>query len=122
MIFEFDILESESLVAIRVEGVGNFQTGLERILQVANDYRFKPEFNILVDMCHLHYFPSLSEMRDFADVLISLKERCSGKTALIVSNFLHYGLGKFLGGLLEAAGIKMQVFRAASDAERWFKA
>ncbi|MFN3387211.1 MAG: hypothetical protein ACK42Y_11590 [Candidatus Thermochlorobacter sp.] len=122
MVFEFDILESESLVAIRVEGVGNFQKGLEHILQVANDYRFKPDFNILVDMCHLHYLPSLSEMRDFADVLISLKDKCSGKTALIVSNFLHFGLGKFLGNLLEVAGIKMQVFRTAHDAQRWFRA
>lgn len=121
MVFEFDILEAESLVAIRVEGVGNFQKGIESILKVANDDRFKPEFNVLVDLCRLHYSPSLAELHDFASVLISLKERCSGKAALIVSNFLHFGIGKLLSRLLNMAGINVQVFHTASDAVRWFR-
>ncbi len=121
MVFEFDILEAESLVAIRVEGAGNFQKGLESILRVANDDRFKPEFNVLVDLCRLHYSPSLAELHDFASVLISLKEKCSGKAALVVSNFFHFGLGKLLSHLLSLAGINVQVFRTASDAVHWFR-
>ncbi len=122
MIFEFDISESESLVSIRVEGNGDFQKGIASVLAVANDARFKDGFNVLVDLCRLNYYPSLSELRAFADVLISLKEKSSGKTALVVSNFFHYGFGKVLGGFLEAAGIKLQVFRQMTDAMQWFKA
>lgn len=121
MIFEFDILESESLVLIRVEGVGDFQKGITNVLAVAYDVRFKDNFNVLVDLCRLNYHPSLSELRAFADVLISLKDKYSGKTALVVSNFFHYGFGKVLGGFLELAGIKMQVFRETPDAMQWFK-
>jgi hypothetical protein len=121
MVFEFDILESESLVSIRVEGTGDFEKGVANVLAVANDVRFKEGFNVLVDVCRLNYHPSIAELRAFADVLISLKHKCSGKTALVVSNFFHYGFGKVLGGFLELAGIKMQVFRDAPDALRWFK-
>ncbi len=121
MVFEFDISESESLVSIRVAGTGDFQKGIANVLAVANDARFKNGFNVLVDLCCLNYHPSLSELRAFADVLISLKHKCSGKTALVVSNFFHYGFGKVLGGFLELAGIKMQVFRDAPDALKWFK-
>ncbi|MFQ3598639.1 MAG: hypothetical protein SNJ55_10210 [Chloroherpetonaceae bacterium] len=122
MVFEFDISESESLVSIRVEGNGDFQKGIASVLAVANDARFKDGFNVLVDLCRLNYHPSLVELRAFADVLISLKDKCSGKTALVVSNFFHYGFGKVLGGFLELAGIKLQVFRQMPDALQWFKA
>ncbi len=122
MIFEFDILEAESLVSIRVEGTGDFQKGIASILAVATDARFKDGFNVLVDLCRLNYMPTLAELRAFADVLISLKEKCSGKTALVVSNFFHYGFGKVLSGFLEVAGIKLQVFRQMTDAMQWFKA
>lgn len=122
MIFEFDISESESLVSIRVEGTGDFQKGIASVLAVANDARFKDGFNVLVDLCRLDYHPSLSELRAFADLLISLKDKCSGKTALVVSNFFHYGFGKVLGGFLELAEIKLQVFRQVPDAIQWFKA
>ncbi len=121
MIFEFDISESESLVSIRVEGTGDFQKGVESVLAIANDARFKNGFNVLVDLCNLNYHPSLEELRTFADVLISLKDRCTGKTALVVSNFFHYGFGKVLSGFLELAGIKMQVFRDTLEAIQWFK-
>ncbi len=121
MVFEFDISESESLVSIRVEGNGDFQKGIASILAVANDARFKNGFNVLVDLCRLNYHPSLDELRAFADVLISLKDKCSGKTALVVSNFFHYGFGKMLAGFLELAGIKLQVFREMPDAMQWFK-
>ena len=121
MIFEFDISESESLVSIRVEGTGDFQKGIANVLAVANDARFKDGFNVLVDLCRLNYHPSLAELRAFADVLISLKDKCSGKTAIVVSNFFHYGFGKVLGGFLELAGIKMQVFRDTLEAIQWFK-
>lgn len=121
MVFEFDISESESLVSIRVEGAGDFQKGIANVLAVANDARFKDGFNVLVDLCHLTYHPSISELRAFADLLISLKDKCSGKTALVVSNFFHYGFGKVLSGFLELAGIKLQVFREMPDAMRWFK-
>ncbi|MFN3345847.1 MAG: hypothetical protein ACK412_09385 [Chloroherpetonaceae bacterium] len=121
MVFEFDILEAESLVSVRVRGTGDFQKGIESILTVANDARFKNGFNVLVDLCHLNYHPSLEELRAFADVLISLKDKCTGKTALVVSNFFHYGFGKVLGGFLELAGIKMQVFRNPLEAIKWFK-
>jgi hypothetical protein len=121
MIFEFDISEAESLVSIRVEGTGDFQKGIANILAVANDARFKNGFNVLVDLCRLNYHPSLAELRAFADVLISLKDKCSGKTAIVVSNFFHYGFGKVLEGFLELAGIKMQVFRDTLEAINWFK-
>lgn len=121
MIFEFDISEAESLVSIRVEGAGDFQKGVASVLAVASDERFKDGFNVLVDVCRLNYHPSLAELRAFADVLISLKDKCSGKTALVVNNFFHYGFGKVLGGFLELAGIKLQVFRNALDAKEWFK-
>ncbi len=121
MIFEFDISEAESLVSIRVEGTGDFQKGIANVLAVANDARFKDGFNVLVDLCRLNYHPSLAELRAFADVLISLKDKCSGKTAIVVSNFFHYGFGKVLGGFLELAGIKMQVFRDTLEAIKWFK-
>ncbi len=122
MVFEFDILESESLVSIRVEGAGDFEKGVAGVLAIANDVRFKEGFNVLVDLCRLHYNPSLAELRAFADVLISLKDRCPGKAALVVSNFFHYAFGKVLGGFLEAAGIRMQVFRSTPDALKWVKA
>ncbi len=122
MVFEFDISESEALVSIRVEGNGDFQKGVANLLAVANDARFKNNFNVLVDLCRLNYHPSLEELRAFADVLIPLKEKCAGKTALVVSNWFHYGLGKVLSGFLELAGVKLQVFRKMSDAMQWFNA
>ncbi len=122
MVFEFDISEAESLVSIRVEGMGDFHKGIANVLAVANDARFKDGFNVLVDLCRLNYHPSLSELRDFADVLISLKDKCSGKTAIVVSNFFHFGFGKLLGGFLEIAGIQLRVFHHSLDAMTWFKA
>lgn len=122
MTFEFDISERDALVSVFVSGTGNFQKGIEGILRIANDTRFREGFNILVNICQLQYSPSLSELRDFADVLISLKDRCSGKTALVVSNFLHYGLGQLLGRFLAMGGIQMQVFRSMQDATQWLSA
>ncbi|MCS7211735.1 MAG: hypothetical protein RMI34_03835 [Chloroherpetonaceae bacterium] len=119
MTFEFEICEHKGLVSVFVSGTGNFQNGVEGLLRIANDTRFREGFNVLVDICQLNYSPSLSELRAFADVLTSLKDRCSGRTALVVSNFLHFGLGNLLSRFLELSGIQMRVFFSMQDATHW---
>jgi hypothetical protein len=121
MLFEYVISEPEERVFIRFEGSGDFQKSVAGIMSVASDPGFKSNFDIVVDVCKMNYFPGITEVKDFAEVLSSLKEKCSGKIALIVSSFFHYGIGMILAGILELNGIKLQVFRRLDEATHWLK-
>jgi hypothetical protein len=121
MFFEYVISAIDKMVSVKFAGETDFEKGVQHLMEVVADKNFQREYSIVVDVREMNYHPNFSEMRAFADVLTELKEKCTGKTALVVGSFIHYTIGKVLAGWLHAAGITFQVFRDYNEAATWTK-
>jgi hypothetical protein len=76
----------------------------------------------LADLRALEYIPSVADLRLFAIEFARLRGAFAGGIALVVSNDVHYGLGRLLAALTEQRGIRIGVARSVDEGEAWLRA
>lgn len=77
--------------------------------------------HLLFDIRESRENRSSDELRAIALLIAPYRSRLSGRCAVVVSDLLHYGLGRVFGAYLEGSGFTVEVFHTLAEAERWFE-
>ena len=91
--FTWSIETRSRLVTIVGSGPADYGVSVETMRSIAVDPRYRPEFDVLVDVRKLDYVASLQEVRQFVDWMVKLVV-FKGRMAIVVSDSLQFGAGR----------------------------
>ena len=86
---------------------------------VTNDERYRPEFNLLINIQDVKYIPVVSEIMEISDFFIIMKNSFKAKVALLVNGELLYTLFKLSINRSRKSGIKFDIFTDMEKAKKW---
>ena len=83
------------------------------------DPAFRAGMPALIDSRKTVAAPSRARVAERAEFLTGLRPRLGTRCAILVSDPLHYGLGRMLAAFTDRSGLEVQVFDDAARAEAW---
>lgn len=84
------------------------------------DAKYTPGFDKLFDLRAPHAAPNATNLRNRAERSGAIKDRFSGRTALVFSeNNAAYGMGRMYSVFAEQKGMEVRVFTDLGVAETW---
>ena len=116
--FTWSIETRGRLLTIVGSGPADYGVSVETMRSIAVDPRYRPEFDVLVDVRKLDYVASLQEVRQFVDWMVKLVV-FKGRMAIVVSDSLQFGAGRQFSAHAEMRGREIEIFMEMESARRW---
>ena len=120
MPFHLRLDDEARLLRVAANGPVDCDESLRAIRSAASELAGRG-WGAVTDVRAMDYVPSIAELRLIALEFIRLRPAFAGGVAFVVSNDIHYGLGRLLAGLTEARGISIGVTRSVEEAEAWLR-
>ena len=119
MIYDYSISTETKLVHIIANGNYSIKDIKNLVELVTNDERYRPEFNSIVDIQDVKYTPVVSEIIEFSDFIITMKESFKAKVALVVKGEIIYNLFKIAAHHANNNDIQIDLFTNLEKAKNW---
>ena len=119
MIYDYSISPEKKIVHIVANGNYSISDIKNLVELVSNDEKYSPEINSIVDIQGVKYTPVVSEIIEFSDFIITMKESFKAKVALVVKGEILYNLFKIASHLSNKNAIKVDIFNDLEKAKKW---
>uniref|UniRef100_A0A832I2W3 STAS/SEC14 domain-containing protein n=1 Tax=Eiseniibacteriota bacterium TaxID=2212470 RepID=A0A832I2W3_UNCEI len=90
--------------------------------RVRADPALPPSFDLLIDARASNRAPTVAELEMRVATLAALRDRLTGRIAMVVSDDLRFGLARLLEAHLEPFGMDARAFRSVESARAWLEA
>jgi hypothetical protein len=119
MIYNLLLSKESNLITVTAKGPYSLNDIMELIHIIISDDRYKPTYNLIIDLRELKYTPVISEIFKLSEFFISSKQHFMGKTGLITDNESLYNLFKLATMFTASKGLRTIVFWNMEDALNW---
>ncbi len=114
------IAAEEELALVRVWGPPEVESAVRAIQELAQDPRFEPHFNVLIDAHALDDGEAqLEHVEAVADSLTDLSSRYRGKLAIVCRVGTHFDLLKLMCAYAGSQGMRVRAFTEPAPAKDW---
>jgi len=94
---------------------------LQEALHTAAELEPGRRWHLLFDIRHSSEDRSSDELRTIATLIGDYRKELSGRCAVVVTDPLHYGLGRMFGTFMEKLGVETMVSRRLDEAQDWLR-
>ncbi len=114
------IAAEEGLALVSVWGPPEVESAVRAIQELAQDPRFEPHFNVLIDAHALDDGEAqLEQVEAVADSLTDLSSRYRGKLAIVCRVGTHFDLLKLMCAYAGSQGVRVRAFTEPGQAKDW---
>ncbi len=114
------IAAEEELALVSVWGPPEVESAVRAIQELAQDPRFEPHFNVLIDAHALDDGEAqLEHVEAVADSLTDLSSHYRGKLAIVCRVGAHFDLLKLMCAYAGSQGMRVRAFTEPAQAKDW---
>jgi hypothetical protein len=121
MIYKLEISEESNLITVTAKGPYSLNEILDLVYFVIKDPRYKPTYNIIIDMRELRYKPIIREIFKLSEFFISSKQYFKGQTGLVTKNKSLYNLFKLATLFVAKYNLNSDIFMNIEEALAWVR-
>jgi hypothetical protein len=119
MAYEWSVDKEIDIVRISATGESSIEESVDALRRLARDPVVGPDTCILLDAREHEYAPSFKDGRRIVKLLRELDLR--NPIGLVVSNKLHFGVGRQLSILGSLINLQIEVFTDPESAQGWLR-
>ncbi|MCH6563425.1 MAG: hypothetical protein IH800_13525 [Myxococcales bacterium] len=114
------IAADEGLALVSIWGPPEVESAVQAIQELAQDPRFEPHFNVLIDAHALDDGEAeLEHVEAVADSLTDLSSHYRGKLAIVCRVGAHFDLLKLMCAYAGSQGMRVRAFTEPAQAKAW---
>ncbi|TDJ07171.1 MAG: hypothetical protein E2O71_07395 [Deltaproteobacteria bacterium] len=114
------IAADEGLALVSIWGPAEVESAVQAIQELAQDPRFEPHFNVLIDAHALDDGEAeLEHVEAVADSLTDLSSHYRGKLAIVCRVGAHFDLLKLMCAYAGSQGMRVRAFTEPAQAKAW---
>jgi hypothetical protein len=115
----YEISDQKNLIQIVQQEYYSFCDFKSLVEAIIQDPRYKPEYNVLIDLRGIKYTPVVRDMMVLSEYMSNLIEHYKGSTAIITHNCTHHYLLKLATIQAGKNGFKSRIFCEPEYAQLW---
>jgi hypothetical protein len=119
MPYTHEIDPGERIANVVARGAIDFDESVAALRALADDPAFRPEHRVLADFRGVTYTPSLRDLQGFLAAFKLVRRAFQGRTALVVSGWLHLSLARTACALASLVRFEMSAFDDPARARVW---
>ncbi len=119
MPFHYEVLADQELLRVLARGRVDFDDCLAVLRRVTADQRFLPQYRVLADFRGVKYTPSIRDLHGFVEPVRVVRQAFQGRTALVVTGWVHLGLARVACSLGRLLSLEMSAFDDLARAHQW---
>ncbi|MCD6396543.1 MAG: hypothetical protein J7L71_03305 [Spirochaetaceae bacterium] len=119
MIYNYSISPEKKIVRITADGNYSIANIKNLVELITKDDRYMPDFNSIVDIRKVKYTPVVSEIMEFSDFILTMKNSFKAKVVLVVNGELLYNLFNLSANHSNKNGIRFDIFTDIEKAKNW---